>query len=239
MKARLLFVLALAVSLVIHAGVLLLVSFEVTEMMSAEPVKVAVRRVILPKPTPPPVTRPEPPGTAPQPTAPVEAKQAQPVQEVPAIEEPVPEPEVNRQLVGEPAGKAASSSKPESRRAIGESADNPAGDSRIATEQPDLSLPGEEISAERIRILNALRSMILEGIVYPPLARRRGLEGRVVLRLAINTAGEADALFVTESSGHAILDRAALQLVSCLLPLKRGPSQPLTVEIPITYRLTR
>jgi len=81
--------------------------------------------------------------------------------------------------------------------------------------------------------------MILEGIVYPPLARRRGLEGRVVLSLTIDRDGAARVLYIGESSGHSILDRAAAKLVSGLLPLARGPSQPLTVDIPITYRLTR
>jgi len=97
----------------------------------------------------------------------------------------------------------------------------------------------EGVPAERLQILNELRSMILEGIVYPPLARRRGLEGRVVLSLTIDRDGAARVLYIGESSGHSILDRAAAKLVSGLLPLARGPSQPLTVDIPITYRLTR
>ncbi len=50
--------------------------------------------------------------------------------------------------------------------------------------------------------------------VYPPEALRRGLDGRVVLRLTISAEGEVTKLTVAGSSGHAILDQAAVAAVS-------------------------
>jgi protein TonB len=46
-------------------------------------------------------------------------------------------------------------------------------------------------------------------VAYPEPARRRGLEGRLLLRVRIDSRGAVTAVEVIESSGHAILDRAA------------------------------
>lgn len=45
---------------------------------------------------------------------------------------------------------------------------------------------------------------------YPGAAMRQGLEGRVVLLVQVNAVGGTDALLVTGSSGHPVLDDAAL-----------------------------
>ncbi|NIP87064.1 MAG: TonB family protein [Planctomycetales bacterium] len=50
--------------------------------------------------------------------------------------------------------------------------------------------------------------------VYPPEALSQGLDGRVVLRLTISPEGDVTELTVAISSGHAILDEAALAAVS-------------------------
>jgi len=44
---------------------------------------------------------------------------------------------------------------------------------------------------------------------YPDRARRRGLEGTVVLRLRVAADGTVERVEVATSSGHEILDRAA------------------------------
>ena len=46
---------------------------------------------------------------------------------------------------------------------------------------------------------------------YPRSARRRGLEGRVVLLVEINQRGEPTRVTVSKSSGHAALDGAAVE----------------------------
>jgi protein TonB len=46
-------------------------------------------------------------------------------------------------------------------------------------------------------------------VPYPEAARRRGLEGRVSLRVRIDASGDVTSVEVVESSGHGVLDRAA------------------------------
>jgi protein TonB len=48
---------------------------------------------------------------------------------------------------------------------------------------------------------------------YPPRARREGLEGRVTLQVAVAADGTAAAVSVRQTSGHALLDRAAVTAV--------------------------
>lgn len=75
---------------------------------------------------------------------------------------------------------------------------------------------------------------------YPPLSRRLGEEGRVLLRVLVSPAGTADEVEIRSSSGHARLDEAARDTVRRwkFVPAKRGP-QPVAawVLIPISFRL--
>lgn len=60
--------------------------------------------------------------------------------------------------------------------------------------------------------------------VYPPRARRQGLEGRVILDVEVGPGGAALAVYVRQSSGHALLDRAAQAAVEQwrFQPARRG-----------------
>lgn len=49
---------------------------------------------------------------------------------------------------------------------------------------------------------------------YPGAASRRNWEGRVVLRVAVDVFGAVTAVTVITSSGHELLDQAALEAVS-------------------------
>jgi protein TonB len=75
---------------------------------------------------------------------------------------------------------------------------------------------------------------------YPLSARRRGIEGTVLLRVEIHALGHCQHVQVKRSSGHEVLDRAALEAVRQwrFVPARRG-SQPVTapVEVPITFKL--
>jgi protein TonB len=75
---------------------------------------------------------------------------------------------------------------------------------------------------------------------YPASARLNGLEGRVVLKVVIRADGELADVSVAKSSGHAILDAAAMEAVklACPLHMKQqiGPPQ-IVVSLPIVYSL--
>jgi protein TonB len=75
---------------------------------------------------------------------------------------------------------------------------------------------------------------------YPSTARRRGLEGRVVLRVHVDADGTANRVEVMESSGHALLDRAARRAVLRwrFVPARlAGVPVTGTVDVPVTFRL--
>jgi len=73
---------------------------------------------------------------------------------------------------------------------------------------------------------------------YPRIARRRGYEGVVVLKVEILPNGRVGELRVKKSSGHHILDKSALNTVKKwkFIPAKRG-EDPIRIwaEIPIKF----
>src|SRR5512135_260552 len=76
--------------------------------------------------------------------------------------------------------------------------------------------------------------------VYPWEAWRRGLEGRVVLRLRVSAEGRVEEAKLYQGSGQAILDDAALRFAESLqfVPARRGGTPiPTNVLLPIRYRL--
>nr|WP_320010832.1 energy transducer TonB [uncultured Desulfobulbus sp.] len=73
--------------------------------------------------------------------------------------------------------------------------------------------------------------------VYPELARRRQLEGTVVLEVLVNTRGRVDALALHNSSGHRILDRAAQRAVrSWLFIPGREGGNPIQMKVLVPVR---
>jgi protein TonB len=76
---------------------------------------------------------------------------------------------------------------------------------------------------------------------YPDLARRRGWEGRVVLRVTVDATGRAAAVAVGSTSGHAVLDAAAAAAVrNWRFEPARLAGVPViaAVDVPVSFRLT-
>ena len=77
---------------------------------------------------------------------------------------------------------------------------------------------------------------------YPFQARRRGLEGQVVVRVQVSPAGWAKSVAVRRSSGHRVLDRAALEAVRDwrFKPAARaGKPTDGEVDVPVVFRLNQ
>lgn len=75
---------------------------------------------------------------------------------------------------------------------------------------------------------------------YPLSARRLGMEGRTVLRVEVLANGRSGAVILQRSSGHGILDEAALDAVAqwTFLPATEGGVPvPAFVEVPVIFRL--
>jgi protein TonB len=75
---------------------------------------------------------------------------------------------------------------------------------------------------------------------YPLAARRRGIEGTVLVRAEISAGGECQRAELKKTSGHEMLDNAALEAVKKwrFVPAKRGSQAVVAwVEVPITFKL--
>lgn len=73
------------------------------------------------------------------------------------------------------------------------------------------------------------------GLFYPPAAIRQGLEGEALVLLLIDTQGTVVAARIETSSGHALLDEAALQAVRRLRTLPADAPQE--TLLPVRFRL--
>lgn len=75
---------------------------------------------------------------------------------------------------------------------------------------------------------------------YPAMARRRFLEGRVIMKVQVMASGHPGQVLIDTGSGHEILDEAALETVRQwrFVPAKRGDKAVDSwVKVPIVFKL--
>ena len=75
---------------------------------------------------------------------------------------------------------------------------------------------------------------------YPPLSRRMGEEGKVILRVSVNPQGAADSVDIKTSSGSLRLDESAQKTVRHwkFIPARRGDTAVQSwVLVPIIFKL--
>ncbi|MDI9854773.1 TonB family protein [Comamonas sp. 17RB] len=79
-------------------------------------------------------------------------------------------------------------------------------------------------------------------VAYPSIAKRMGLQGRVVVAAIIDPDGKIRRAQVQTSSGHAVLDEAAMTAVlnATFVPAKDAAGKPIasTYMVPINFKLT-
>ncbi|HHJ64574.1 MAG TPA: energy transducer TonB [Aquifex aeolicus] len=85
--------------------------------------------------------------------------------------------------------------------------------------------------------LERIREVVRGYLSYPLIARRMGWEGTVVVCFTLYPDGAIGNLRVEKSSGFDLLDRNALRAVSSAALHFPRPREPVTVVLPITYRL--
>jgi protein TonB len=77
---------------------------------------------------------------------------------------------------------------------------------------------------------------------YPEAARARYIEGRVTLGFVLTAGGRTQAVTVVKSSGHPILDQAAVAAVKDASPFPHPPpglfKEALQMTIVIAFELT-
>lgn len=186
-----------------------------------------------PPPPPPeaamPAVRPVPPPLAPPaPPEPVRTALPPPAPAVRIVTAPVPRPRPARLV------PAAAHPRPEAKRKPRlEPAVLP-----LAAKAPPARATGNEAPADR----SARPAAGNPPPAYPRAARRRGLEGRLVLRVRVGPDGAAREVEVIESSGHRMLDASAREAVAGwrFTPARRGGSPVASrIDIPVRFRLGR
>jgi len=82
--------------------------------------------------------------------------------------------------------------------------------------------------------LRRAQTAFSEHLFYPPQAVAQGLEGDVVLLLTLADGGRLISASIARSSGHALLDQAALDAAQRIGALPGNPPQTL---FPVSFRL--
>ncbi|MBE2259672.1 MAG: TonB family protein [Rhodobacteraceae bacterium] len=95
--------------------------------------------------------------------------------------------------------------------------------------------PRRAAKAETRRAVEAAQRKLSQYIYYPPEAVARGLEGEVRLILAVADDGSITAVTVALSSGHAILDKAAVRAAWSMGKVNWAHSRELI--LPVIFRL--
>jgi protein TonB len=108
-------------------------------------------------------------------------------------------------------------------------------------ESGDAESEGDRTLADREydALLAYVKNFIDKNLVYPPMARRRNIEGIVGVSFEIERTGGIAAITVAHSSGSSILDNAAVSLVKKMHPLKNIMiKRELALRVNIEYKLT-
>ena len=79
-----------------------------------------------------------------------------------------------------------------------------------------------------------IRTAIERALVYPQIAKKRGIEGTSLTGFSINSRGYPENIRIIQSSGSGILDTAARETVDRAAPF---PAVGGSLEIPISFRL--
>jgi TonB family protein len=95
-----------------------------------------------------------------------------------------------------------------------------------------------EASPAALRVLAQISERIRSALVYPAAARRRGIEGSLVVAFSVAPDGALESAMVAESSGSDVLDRAGLELLRSVFPVENDSGGRLALRIRIAYRLS-
>ena len=142
---------------------------------------------------------------------------------------------------GLPEVPAVATETPEGRRADASSAHEPSG-TAAAEGNPHAALESMPSPARYTsgQVMASLKEAFSAHFYYPMLARRKGWEGEVTLALRVETDGRLTGIHVVGSSGHRVLDNAAVDSLSRARAL-RFPGGALggsvDMLLPVHYRL--
>ena len=197
------------------------------EEKAVEPVEQQVAEI--------PKTRPEPTAKEPEPVQEPMIAQRQPVA-------PSPSDAVDTRPVETPAPSAPAPLEPSANAEPAAATPSPQeAPMQTAKAGPASEAPMQSAKADHRWLLESLHRQVTELQRYPSSARLHGQEGKVILKAVIRADGHLAEVSVQKSSGHQILDAAAMEAVklACPLHMKHAMGKPeIVVNLPIVYSLT-
>jgi len=96
------------------------------------------------------------------------------------------------------------------------------------------------VAPEVLEFLRRMHGKIVDSQEYPLNAVKLGLQGTTTVKIHLLPDGQAESVRVRKSSGHHVLDKAALDAVHRVLPLAPPPeagNRLLEVDVPISFSL--
>ncbi len=81
-----------------------------------------------------------------------------------------------------------------------------------------------------------INKLVRLNVSYPDRARKRLMEGSVIISFVVRIDGSIKDIIITQSSGYSLLDRNAIKAIKKAVPFPSPPVEA-TITIPITYRL--
>ena len=132
----------------------------------------------------------------------------------------------------------------------------PATDAMATREEEDAppaapnAVPGPKVAAPEVDVdavyrgyIGSVSRAVHRTYNYPKAAVRLRIEGKVVIELVIDNAGHIVSTRIATSSGHAVLDRAALKAVAALRGLPKPPAElkwtKRSMMVPFEYTMKR
>ena len=152
--------------------------------------------------------------------------------------QPTQAPSLYEQKVGSDSGPLQSATE-ESSQVL--KADKGSEEGAAVSETPVGAAPAER-RTDLKGYLREVRGQLERAKRYPWLARLRGWEGTTRLQFVITPSGEAEGVFLVQSSGWKSLDQEALDLVK---RVGRFPSPPkmqkegIKIQVPLVFQLER
>ncbi len=202
--------------------------------------------LLAPKPPPPPpqpIKEPEPPK--PEPVKPKVIPPSKPQQVAPPKPVAPPQP----QPVAQPAAPTPVQAPPP----VAEQPPMVAVPQKAAEPPPTFTAPAppappppQETGTEDISAIKNSYGRLLAGEFakhkkYPQVARMRGWQGTVQVRLQVDAEGNSSSPAIEQSSGRELLDNQALETVRNSLPLPPPPpalrGKPFSIVVPVVFRL--
>jgi len=157
-------------------------------------------------------------------------RSAQPVKPVKSLPAEKVQPSLN-------ADQALPSKAPEAVKTVKRHSVHPVTSTAKVTASAD-----SESQQLKIRIQQLIKLRVSHNQYYPRIARNRAWEGQVKLGMQVRSDGQLTDVHVISSSGHRVLDRAAMKSIRVVTVLPEAidwlQGRSIDVILPIIYKLT-